>query len=126
VVQFILPAGFNGPFVIAASDRQPPGPFTQNSRREFRIPRDGLLVVEDDSVLYTWHTTKVSTADGTISRARPDPSTGVIKASNLIFLDKEGAQDGRWRRNFFYFGDPAGQGDVRKLELIDSTLEAKR
>lgn len=125
VVHFILPAGFNGPFVIAASDRQPPGPFAKSSRREYRIPRDGVLVVQDDSVLYTWHRLMVSTADGTISRASPDLVTGGIKESALIFLEKDTGQDGKWRTHVFYFGDPAGQDDVEKLNVINSILGEK-
>ena len=73
MVHFIVPAGFNGPFLVAASDRQPHGPFTPNSRHEFRIPADGVLVVEDNSVLYTWHTTEVSTDDGTLFQSPPRP-----------------------------------------------------
>jgi hypothetical protein len=124
-VHFILPADFNGPFVVAVLHPTETS-VRPNTFVEFRIPNDGVLIVDDDSVLFTWHTELVSTTDGRISRVMPIDGriTGRIGGHDRVFLDRgSGHYDNSGcRQNWFYFGAPGGENDGKKIDSVDAVL----
>jgi hypothetical protein len=108
--------------VIAVLGENHAGSVKQDEPIEFRIPIDGVMIVADDSVLHKWHTTIVSTTDGTISRAHPAAITGQISGSNLIFLERDSGETKSCRENWFHFGDPAG-ADLKQLDHLEMLLK---
>jgi hypothetical protein len=122
-VHFLLPAGFDGHFVVAAPKHADSiGRLFSPEEENFRIPSNGVLVVDDDSVLRSWHRTVVSTTDGKLVRATPGPADDRL-AAQTVFLSRGSSYGGKFRRHWYFFGTPGGDKDVDEMDQLEERLE---
>ena len=120
---FVLPAGFDGPFVVASrSDRRTI--LATKAEYEFRVPRSGVLVINNDGMLQRWHNVVVSTADGAVVRVTPDPCSHHV-APNKVFRSKDSLVSSKCREHWFFFGFPGSENDRQKEQDIENRLAAE-
>lgn len=120
---FVLPAGFNGPFVVASrSDRRATWP--TKAEYELRVPKSGVLIINNEGVLSRWHSVLVSTADGAVVRVTPDPFSHHV-APNKVFVSKDTLVSSKFREHWFFFGFPESENDRRKEQDIENGLAAE-
>lgn len=120
-VNFILPANFDGPFVIVSCANQR-ATAPAKAEYSFHIPSNGVLVVDDDSVLRKWHTTVVSMADGTFVRVPPDMASDRV-GRDRVFLSKGAAYSGNCREHWFVFGVLGNANDIQKTPQLEDALK---
>ena len=89
---------------------------------DLRVASNGVLVVDDDSVLRRWHKVVVSTADGAVVRVTPDAASDHIEP-NKVFLSKGATYAGKFREHWFFIGVPGGENDAQKTQEIEKILE---
>lgn len=120
-VHFILPAEFDGPFVVAVPIHHSAS-WMASAEYDFRIPSNGVLIVDDDRVLRTWHTEVVSTTDGALFRVPPHVNSDDV-GPDRVFLSRGAATDTKFREHLYYFGAPGGEHDLQKIQRIEAILE---
>jgi hypothetical protein len=121
-VHFIIPSGYDGPFVVAARSDSSES-IAVKEVYDFHVPSNGVLIVDNDSVFHRWHKFVISTSDGRIARQVPKANDNSLTGiENRVFLAQGASYGGKLSEHWFFFGDPVSKDDSKKLREVETVL----
>lgn len=124
-VVFFLPEDFNGSFAVVCPLKQRWWNFFVDPPREFHIPADGVLVIDDDRIFSRWHTVVVVSGGITFYEELGIDNTISTPWGDRVFLSKGSGSDGVIREHWNYWGSPHPKTDIDRLNKMDDVIRAK-